>query len=355
MGFYFHKPAEKLFEQATADVLVMASDIKVFAGLGVEYVGEVQTGVSFEFGTKVLNTFGVSQNFTSHFERKFPTVATNMRGMVENHRYRSTKEMKCINPIRPRVFIPVLKGTNNEYTLSKAFRDFGAIPVVVDLTGEYTDAVREQVVDAIQKSQIIAITDGPIPEEERARFVGLMCEKAIKAEANKLMGEREGLAIGTGAGFDILNRLGMLAADEINPSKRDFDLLPGNLGRRIFTTATVKVASTLSPWAYGLEPGEVYSVRLATDGARLSATPEVLEEMIRTGRIATQFVDADGFATMESPYNAVGADMAIEGVFSPTGRVFGRCATNERADVSYVGTDSAWDMKVFEWGVKYFK
>lgn len=355
MGFYFYKPTEKLFEQTAGDVLVTCSDIKHFAGLGVEYVGEVQTGVSFEFGTKVLNTFGVTQNYTSHFERKFPTVASNARGMVENYRFRTAKEMKCLTPVRPRIFLPILKGTNNEYTLTKCFRDFGAIPVPVVLTGAHDDTMIEAVCEAIAKSQIIALTDGCISEEERARFVKLMTNERVRAEVNGLMNEREGLAIGTGAGFDLLNRLGLLACDEINPKKKDFELEKGNLGRKIWTTAKVKVVSTLSPWLYAVDPGEVYGVRLNTAEGRVVLSDEKKEEFVRTGRIATQFVDSEGFATMESPYNVTGSDLAIEGVFSPSGRVYGRCGANERADANYVGTETAWDMKVFESGVKYFK
>ena len=355
MGFYFHKPTEKLFEQSTGDVLISCTDIKHFAGLGVEYVGEVQTGVSFEFGTKVLNTFGVSQNWTAHFERAFPTVATNMRGLVENVRFRTAKEGKCITPVRPRVFIPIMQGTNNEYYLMRCFRDAGAIPVPVDVSGEHNEAVLDAVSEALEKCQIIAITDGRIDEAERERFVALMCNKRVKAEADKLMGEREGLSIGTGAGYDILNRLGLLAGDVVDPKKRDFELEKGNLGRRIFTTASIKVVSTLSPWLYAVDPGEVYSIRLTGTDGRLKADAEKLDELVRTGRIATQFVDGEGFATMESPYNVTGADMAIEGTFSPSGRSWGRCATNERADASYVGTECSFDMKVFESGVKYFK
>ena len=44
----------------------------------------------------------------------------------------------------------------------------------------------------------------------------------------------------------------------------------------------------------------------------------------RQGQIATQYVDPQGRPSMDIEYNPNGSVQAIEGIFSPDGRVFGK-------------------------------
>ena len=75
---------------------------------------------------------------------------------------------------------------------------------------------------------------------------------------------------------------------------------------------------------------------------------------MKNGQIATQYVKGHN-ATMESPFNPNGSFMAIEGITSVDGRVFGKMGHSERigADL-YKNFDGNFDMKIFESGVKYF-
>ncbi len=78
--------------------------------------------------------------------------------------------------------------------------------------------------------------------------------------------------------------------------------------------------------------------------------------MKKRGQIATQYVDLNGKPTMESPYNPNGSMWAIEGITSPDGRVFGKMGHSERRGVNlYKNFTGAFDMQIFESGVKYFK
>lgn len=353
LGFSFPKPSEKLFAGASGDVFLSCSDIKYFTGLGVEFIGEVQSGVSFEFGTKVLNTFGATQSYTAPYEKNFRTIAPNMRGMVENVRFKTAKESKCINPVRPRIFIPVYKGSYGEYELAESFREVGAIPILFKLRGEVDD-LADAMLETLNRCQIIAIPDGYLSSEVEKSVLGAFRNKKVKDGVKELLTVREGLAIGSGTGYGILAKLGLLSGDEIS-DRSDIILAPGNVGRRLVTTAKVKVVSTLSPWFYGVEPGEVYNLNVNVSGSRLTLDAEKLDELEKTGRIATQFVDGEGFATMESPYNPNGSDMAIEGVFSPSGRTYARAGRIEKPSKSYRNLDGEWDMKLFESAMKYFK
>ena len=56
----------------------------------------------------------------------------------------------------------------------------------------------------------------------------------------------------------------------------------------------------------------------------------MLEELIRNGQIATQYVAPDGTASEDPEWNPNGSICAIEGITSPDGRVFGKMAHSER-------------------------
>ena len=56
----------------------------------------------------------------------------------------------------------------------------------------------------------------------------------------------------------------------------------------------------------------------------------VLDALIANGQVATRYVDLNGQPTMDISGNPNGSLEAIEGVFSPDGRVFGKMGHSER-------------------------
>ena len=71
--------------------------------------------------------------------------------------------------------------------------------------------------------------------------------------------------------------------------------------------------------------------------------------------LATQYVNFQGQATNEIPFNPNGSMMAIEGITSPDGRVFGKMAHSERiGSMVYKNVPGQKDQKIFESGVQYF-
>ena len=60
------------------------------------------------------------------------------------------------------------------------------------------------------------------------------------------------------------------------------------------------------------------------------APKEVLDQLVANGQVATQYVDLEGNPSMDIDANPNGSMMAIEGIFSPDGRVFGKMGHLER-------------------------
>ena len=89
---------------------------------------------------------------------------------------------------------------------------------------------------------------------------------------------------------------------------------------------------------------------------RFIASPQQVLEFNKTGQIATQYVDFDGIASMDSRFNPNQSVAAIEGIYSPDGRVFGKMAHSERCGAGISkNIPGQLEMPIFTSGVKYFK
>jgi hypothetical protein len=98
------------------------------------------------------------------------------------------------------------------------------------------------------------------------------------------------------------------------------------------------------------------TVPVAHGEGRFVAPEATLELLFSLGQVATQYVDFDGRPSMDSFFNPNGSILAIEGITSPDGRIFGKMAHCDRTG-KYVLQNVPGDMdqKIFSSGVRYFK
>ena len=97
--------------------------------------------------------------------------------------------------------------------------------------------------------------------------------------------------------------------------------------------------------------------RIAAVGEGLPAAgAETLDRLVKNGQIATQYVDLTGVPTMDQSFNPNGSVLAIEGITSPDGRVFGKMGHSERSgEYLYKNVTGDKYQPIFEGGVDYFK
>ena len=82
----------------------------------------------------------------------------------------------------------------------------------------------------------------------------------------------------------------------------------------------------------------------------------MLQELTSNGQIISQYTDLEGNITMEGPYNPNGSMMAIEGICSKDGRIFGKMGHTERfKDGLYKNYSGTYYKEMFKAGVEYFK
>ena len=89
---------------------------------------------------------------------------------------------------------------------------------------------------------------------------------------------------------------------------------------------------------------------------RFVCNEQLLNQLIDNGQIATQYVDLTCRPTMDLRYNPNGSVLAIEGITSPDGRVFGKMGHSERSgELLYKNVTGDKYQPIFEGGVNYFK
>jgi phosphoribosylformylglycinamidine synthase len=118
---------------------------------------------------------------------------------------------------------------------------------------------------------------------------------------------------------------------------------------------TTRISSVKSPWLSLCETGQLYTIPVSHGEGRFTAPADLIRTLAAEGRIATQYVNTDGVPTMEARYNPNSSDYAIEGIFSPDGRIFGKMGHSERIGRNVAKNISGEkDQRLFLAGVKYF-
>ena len=180
---------------------------------------------------------------------------------------------------------------------------------------------------------------------------------AVKDEVTKLLDEREGLICGICNGFQALIKLGLVPYGKIMDTDENCPTLTFNtIARHQSKIVRTRIASNKSPWLSMTNVGDVYSVPISHGEGRFIASDDILKTLIENGQVATQYADLSGNASMDIEFNPNGSIMAIEGITSPDGRVFGKMGHAERVGKGlYKNVLGDYDIKMFASAVKYFK
>ena len=360
--------AEELFLGGIGDILVemAADDLAELEEkeLDFETVGEVTEEPVFAYQDVAVTMDEALKAWTSKLDKVFPYTAVKDKTPVESGIYRTDSIYVCKNKVaKPTVFIPVFPGTNCEYDSTKAFERAGAKVVTKVFRNQTAEDIRSSVEEfqkAIENAQIIMFPGGFSAGDEpdgSAKFFATAFQNAkIKEAVTDLVENRDGLVLGICNGFQALIKLGLVPYGAITGQKEDSPTLTFNtINRHISKMAYTKVVSNKSPWLMGAELGKTYCSPASHGEGRFVAPKEWLDKLFENGQVATQYADIDGNVSMDEEWNINGSYMAIEGITSPDGRIFGKMAHAERrGDAVAINIYGDQDLKIFESGVKYF-
>ena len=337
------------------------------ADIDVAYtkVGEVKDNAKFVYNDVVITVDEALKVWSDKLEDVFPTKAVKDTTPVESKLYKADSVYVCKNKVaKPTVFIPVFPGTNCEYDSTKAFERAGADVIVKVFKNLDAAGIRESVDEfekAINKSQIImfpgGFSAGDEPDGSAKFFATAFRNAKMKEAVEKLLNERDGLALGICNGFQALIKLGLVPNGKITGQDSNSPTLTFNtINRHISKMVYTKVVTNKSPWLAGAKLGSVYCNPASHGEGRFVAPKEWLDKLFANGQVATQYCDPEGNVSMDEEWNVNGSYMAVEGITSPDGRCLGKMAHSERRGESVaINIYGEQDLKIFESGVKYFK
>ena len=265
---------------------------------------------------------------------------------------------------RPRVVIPVFPGTNCEYDSVRACLRAGMDAETINIRNLTADDLLQSTAaleGAIRRAQIVFIPGGFSGGDEPDGSAKFICSffrnPAITDAVHDLLKNRDGLMLGICNGFQALVKLGLVPYGEIRDMDENCPTLTYNLiGRHQSRYVTTRVASVNSPWMLKSSVGDLHAIPISHGEGRFVAPQNVLDQLIAGGQVATQYVDQSGVPSMDIDVNPNGSLYAIEGIFSPDGRVFGKMGHSERRG-DYVALNIPGNkyQPLFESGAEYFK
>ena len=297
-------------------------------------------------------------------EEVYPTRA-GAPGKVEPISWTGRSPAVCAHKTaRPRVVIPVFPGTNCEYDTAAACLRAGIEPEILVVRNGSAGQLREsaQALEAaIRRSQMIVVpggfSGGDEPDGSGKFIASFLRSPALSDAVMDLLKHRDGLMLGICNGFQALIKLGLVPYGEIRPMDDACPTLTYNLiGRHQSRYVTTRVASVNSPWMLKSRVGDLHAIPVSHGEGRFVAPEGLLKDLIAKGQVATQYVDAAGVPSMDITVNPNGSMEAVEGIFSPDGRVFGKMGHSERRG-PWVARNIPGDkhQPLFESGAEYFK
>ena len=330
-----------------------------------EFLGTTTVEYRLTAGGEALDLAALQEIWESKLEPVFPYRRPGQEVQALEYRCKSLdRVVPAVRLATPRIIIPVFPGTNCEYDTARAFRRAGGDPHVLvlrNLTPADVAESCEALVREIDQAQILMLPGGFSGGDEpdgSAKFITAFFRAPAVADAvNRLLGQRDGLALGICNGFQALIKLGLVPYGEIRPiTESDPTLTFNTVHRHQSMLVRTRIASNKSPWLAECEVNDEHLIAISHGEGRFVCNDGLLQKLIENGQVATQYVDLNCVPTMDQRYNPNGSVLAIEGITSPDGRVLGKMGHSERsADQLYKNVGGDKYQPIFEGGVNYFK
>ena len=341
-------------------------DTRIGRGVDVRVLGKTTESQSITWEDERVEIGDLLFRYEGKLESVFPNnAAENKVGPVQNLSYKAkTWSTTLYKKAEPKVLIPVFPGTNCEYDSARAVREAGAKPEIMVIRNRSSEDIKQSVekfAAELRDSQMVFIPGGFSGGDEpdgSAKFITAFFRNAeIKDAVTDLLDNRDGLMCGICNGFQALIKLGLVPYGKIIDTDENCPTLTYNtIACHQSRIVRVRIASNKSPWLRFTNVGDIYSAPVSHGEGRFIADEELVRKLAINGQIATQYVDLEGNATADIRFNPNGSVMAIEGITSPDGRVFGKMAHAERVGEGlYKNVEGNYFNRMFESAVRYFK
>ena len=347
---------DALTDKAYGDLIIESENV----GLGFEIIGETG-GDCLVYGDEKISLSTLRQAYEGTLDSVYPVYADTDDSVPDQLYECKNIHVYSGEKARPRIVIPVFPGTNCEFDSAGAFMRAGGIAdtfVIRNLSASDIENSTEHLASLINNSQILMIPGGFSGGDEpdgSGKFIATVLRgpKVKKAVTDLL--NRDGLILGICNGFQALIKVGLVPYGEIRDMKDDSPTLTFNtIGRHVSKVVRTRIASNASPWLSLCQPCDIHTVAVSHGEGRFTAAKDEALSMLKNGQIATQYVDSTGKPTMQEG-NPNGSLLAVEGLLSPDGRIFGKMGHSERFTTNTLkNVPGQKEQNVFKSGVTYF-
>ena len=360
-GFDFaDMPMEKLFTTSYGSFI-----LEVTEDVNEQIIGTVTANNKFTYKNESVDYDKLQKIYEDKLESVYSCNIVQNDTKIENYSYKASEyKSAAIKVAKPKVIIPAFPGTNCEFDSAKAVRDAGAEPEIIVINNLTADGISKSVekfATSLKDAQMIFIpggfSGGDEPDGSGKFITAFFRNAAIKEGVTDLLENRDGLMCGICNGFQALIKLGLVPYGKIIDTDENCPTLTFNtIGRHQSKIVSTRIASNKSPWLSLTSVGEIYQVPISHGEGRFLADEKLIKQLAENGQIATQYVDLNGNATSNVQFNPNDSMMAIEGITSPDGRVFGKMGHSERiGNGLYKNVPGNYDIQMFKAAVKYFK
>ncbi len=359
LGTTWDEIYETSYAPLLGDFIIQGADISELNGFKVTHIANINGTHTSELCGSEFRMSDAVEEYTSPLDLIYP-VRSIEYGNAGNLISCAKREEKAPRNItHPTVVIPIFDSTLSEQDLILSFEAAGANVETFRFKALSHDNVLDSIDELtklIDSAQMLAIPDGVRNLSKQISII--FKDNELKDAVMNLLYKRDGLILGIGSGFKALLDLGLLPYGKISLDKRIGapTLATNTIPKHITSMARIRVATNKTPWLDACSLSEQYVVPVSHKEGRFFAPKSEIENLIKEGLIATQYVDSIGNATMTAPFNPNGSMYGIEGLISPDGKIFGKTGNSDRIGENlYKNIEGRIDMKIFESGVKYFE
>ena len=325
-------------------------------------IGKVLEEPVFKVNDEEMSFDTALEAWTKRYEGLYPCYVNHHEETLETPLHGGEKQYSRVKVEKPVVVIPVFPGQNCEYDTAQKFERAGAEVHQVVFNNLSVENIRESIktlADEIAKAQILMIVGGFSSGDEpdgSGKFIANVLRNPQIAEAIEDMRANDGLILGICNGFQALIKSGLLPYGDVNSlSAESPTLFRNDINRHVSRMARTRVTSTKSPWLQDFEPGQTFSIAVSHGEGKFVAPEDVLEKLEASGQIACQYVNEEGLPSMDGIDNVNGSAMAIEGILSEDGHIFGKMGHSERYEEGlFQNISGNRDQDIFASGVRFF-
>ena len=364
IGFSFDVRGKEIYMPLIGNLILELDEAAVEKAQewGWKLIGHTQANEAINIDGEEISLLELQQRYTEVLQEVFPIKDEGEPFLQELIYSKGERRTSSIKFAKPRVLIPIFTGTHGEYDMEASFRDAGAqVETLVfnSLDKKHIEESVRKLAEKIEECQILGLAHGFLlgnEPESAGKLIDILFRNKILVEAlEKHLMIKDGLILGIGTGFNSLMKLGLIEEGKISERNAGSTVVSYNrMGEFVSKLVDIKVVSNLSPWFNEMAVGEIFTAPVATKEGRVLLGKNG-QAMIGKGQVATQFVMGER-PTGDGEFNPVGAQLAIESMTSPDGRVLGTVASIDRKGKNiYKNVQIRGEERIFVSGVRYFE